>query len=74
MLFRSETLEPLAANPRFQATLMGSEFGEDLVTMFGLDEMASRHQFERVAAAGDEDEFLDEETAETSDVGDSSAG
>jgi hypothetical protein len=69
-----ETLEPLAANPRFQATLMGSEFGQDLVTMFGLDAMASRHQFERIAAAGDADEFLDEEPSEDSNAGESSAG
>ena len=69
-----ETLEPLAANPRFQATLMGSEFGQDLVTMFGLEEMASRHRFERVASANTDDEFIDEEPAANSDDGDSSAG
>lgn len=61
-----EVFEPLAADPRFQATLMGNEFGGELVDMFGIEALTSRHGFERVAQGNrDEEEFLEEEVAET---------
>ena len=59
-----EVFEPLAADARFQATLMGNEFGGELVEMFGVDALKARHGFERAASSRDEDEeFLDEEEA-----------
>lgn len=61
-----EVFEPLAADARFQATLMGNEFGGELVEMFGLDALTARHGFSRVATPGQgDDEFLDEELVET---------
>ncbi len=62
-----EVFEPLAADPRFQATLMGNEFGGELIDMFGLEALTSRHGFSRVATPGQTDEeFLEEDVAETS--------
>ena len=62
-----EVFEPLAADPRFQATLMGNEFGGELIDMFGLEALTSRHGFSRVATPGQtDDEFLEVDVAETS--------
>jgi hypothetical protein len=62
-----EVFEPLAADARFQATLMGNEFGGELVEMFGLEALTGRHGFARVATPGQGDEeFVEEEVVETS--------
>lgn len=62
-----EVFEPLAADARFQATLMGNEFGGELIEMFGLDALMGRHGFARVATPGQNDEeFVEEELVETS--------
>jgi len=50
-----EVLEPLATSPQFQATLMGNEFGEELLDMFSLEAIKTRQRFVPAVITEDED-------------------
>lgn len=50
-----EVLEPLATSPQFQATLMGNEFGEELLEMFSLEAIKTRQRFVLAAPTEGED-------------------
>lgn len=50
-----EVLEPLATSPQFQATLMGNEFGEELLNMFSLEAIKTRQRFVPAVITEDED-------------------